>query len=157
MKKAILQGTLILFVGYLFIFWLFKYSPFKFPTNVPNTSVNMSGLATIALLIIFFVVFFRKYLRSYPEASIGELVLIAGVAGLYSGLFFEVIRHITLTNILPMERVVHLLMNTLLIAIFAALFGFLVALHLKKRKIRWLLWFVILLLLLFNLFGSYKG
>jgi hypothetical protein len=154
LRKFILLCGGVQLTWLLITFWFFNYSPFNIPKFIPGTPINIVGLSSIAFWIAAFIFFEKRLLRAEPEATIWDLTSLAAFSGLAAEVVFQLIRQFTFPDSSPVTHVEAYLGSVLLMSVYAAVLGFLVAFQLKTRKVGWIIGFIILAIIFYNLFGG---
>ena len=154
LRKFILLCGVALLAWLLITFWLFNYSPFNIPATIPGTHINILGLSSITFWIAAFIFFEKRLLRAESETTIWDLTSIAAFGGLGAEVVFQLVRQFTFPDSSPVTHVEAYLGSVLLMSVYASVLGFLVAFQLKTRKIGWVIGFVLLAIMLYNLISG---
>ncbi len=149
MKTIILKFSGLLLFGLLFNYLLLFYSPIDFPENIPYTPINIGGLAILIWTITVFILLQKRILELDSTKTIVQLVLYSTLICFIAELFFQIIRFPTIDGITFSERIFFCIKGIISIPLMCMFISFFVALQLKTKKIKFLIFAVFIFLLLF--------
>jgi len=160
-KALILKYSLILLLGLLFEWWLVCYSPFHFPDRItplsfpgdssPSPTISVNGLLLVGLLLTVLILALKSYLKTNPETNILKMTTLGAMICLSSEIIFQAIRQPFIDAQTFNEHLYYFLLGTIGTSIFGAVFSFLIAFQLKKKKTAQLVTLIIGFLIIANL------
>ena len=143
---------LLLLLLFLFIHWLLFLSPFKIPTFIPFTPINISGLLIGLSIIAILILVQKSILKKQVSFSFFKLLLTGIIVVYLAELLFQFL----IIFIPPGNSLHYILSNLIRTAIFGGILSLLIAFQLKTKRTKLLLLFIGIFILFCNILIHFK-
>jgi hypothetical protein len=151
MKTIVLKYSLILLVGLLVEWWIIWYSPLSLPERIPAAPIKIDGLLLVGLLLTILIIAEKRFLKNNPDTTIVNLTVLGTTICFIAEIIFQTIRQPFLSAEAFNERLHYFLLGTIGVTMFGAVFSFLVAFQLVRKKTGQLILLIIGFIVLINI------
>jgi hypothetical protein len=143
----ILKYSLLLLAAHLVLSWVFQFSHWNVPQNIPYTPIKINGLLIVGFTVAVLNFSQKEIIKADPEIQILKLTLLGLGICLIADVIFQFI--LSFTN--EVDKLYYFFHAIVVLAIFNSALSFFVAFQLKTKQTKQLLLFIAAFIIAFRI------